>query len=52
MAATIINALVDIDHPIGAMAAPIKQNTNLFRGIIAALARDCDSRVAQKTHNS
>jgi hypothetical protein len=51
MAATIINALVDIDHPIGGDGNANKAKFK-SRGIIAALARDCDSRVDQKTHNS
>jgi hypothetical protein len=50
MAATIINALVDIDHPIRGDGSANRQNTNL--GIIAALARGCDSQIDQKTNNS
>jgi hypothetical protein len=50
MAATIITALADIDHPIRAMATPKGQCK--FHGIIAALGSDCDSQVDQKTNNS
>jgi hypothetical protein len=46
MTAAIVNALVDIDHPIRATGTPKGQYK--FHGIIAALARDCDSRVDQK----